>query len=339
MIDVALIARTQTDGGAFGLQSGGRASAGVAGDSQQIVGVGEFGIPIEHALKVEHHVGQALYFGMANLRDAVLKHGHVIAQPQVARIEGGGVPEFGRGLCEFVVLDVVPGKYTMGQSVADRIAGKLVGIFAGSLLFFSGFEFLIGRGGGGGQGVQFLQAEVAALGDADCNLKVKGARIGLGQRLRCDGRIFRRYGNGEAVSLAGRGIRSRSGVRISLPGGIDRGEQRGLTVEVILHRLFQLRGVHAVGFLNCIFHRDVLVQDQVEVGSSLGQLLFVKQVVHHDPRFRIVERVAVAFVTTRSVVLHREEVWQGKPDLGAEQFGEGFGRMRLALVAEQILCR
>ena len=74
------------------------------------------------------------------------------------------------------------------------------------------------------------------------------------------------------------------------------GEQRGLGVEIIFHRLFQLRGGHAVRFLNRVFDRDVLVQDEVEVGSGFRQLLLVEQVVHHDPRFGVIDRVARAFV-------------------------------------------
>ena len=43
-----------------------------------------------------------------------------------------------------------------------------------------------------------------------------------------------------------------------------------------------------------------------------------------------------ALVAARGVVLHGEQVGQRQPDLGAEQFGERLGRMRIALVAKQI---
>ena len=109
MKGVALVAWAQIDGGTLGLQGGGRASAGVAGDRQQIVGVGEFRVPVEHVLQIEHHVGQALYVVMSSLRDAVLEDGNVITYPHVAWIEGIGVAEFRRGFGEFAVLDVVPG--------------------------------------------------------------------------------------------------------------------------------------------------------------------------------------------------------------------------------------
>ena len=82
---------------------------------------------------------------------------HVITQPHVARIEGGGVAEFGRGFGEFAVLDVVPGKDAVGEGVADGVAGKLVAdlrsLLASSGCLF-GFGFFVGRGGGGGQVVQ-----------------------------------------------------------------------------------------------------------------------------------------------------------------------------------------
>ena len=307
MKGVALVARAQIDGGTLGLQGGGRASAGVAGDRQQIVGVGEFRVPVEHVLQIEHHVGQALYVVMSSLRDAVLENGNVIANPHVVRVEGVGVAELRGGFGEFAVLDVVPGKDTMGGSVADRVVGEEVRILIVLFRLLFGFNFLIGRCGRGGQRVQLLQAVVAAFRDANLDLSIKSARIGLGQRPGCDRRIFRPDGNGEAVGLAGR----QSSVRIDLPSSIDRAEQCGLTVEVILHRLLQLRGTHAVGFLNGILDRDVLVQDQVKVGPNLGQLLLMKQVMHDDPRLRVIKRMVAAFVTSRGVVLHREEVGQG----------------------------
>jgi len=108
-------------------------------------------------------------------------------------------------------------------------------------------------------------------------------------------------------------------------------------VEIILHRLFELDRTYAVGFLNGIFHRDVLVQYQIEVSASFRQFLLVKQVVHDDPRLRVVERVMSTFVARRGVVLHGEKIGQREPDLGAEQFGEGFWRMLIALVTQQIL--
>ena len=62
----------------------------------------------------------------------------------------------------------------------------------------------------------------------------------------------------------------------------------------------------------------MLIQDQVKVRPNLGQLLLVEQVMHDDPRLRVIERMVAAFVTSRGVVLHREEVGQGEPDLGTE---------------------
>ena len=119
----------------------------------------------------------------------------------------------------------------MGESVADRIAGEEVSILTVLFRLLFGFESLVGRCGRRGKRVQLLQAIFAAFRDADLDLSIKSARIGFGQRPGCDRRIFRPDGNGEAVSLAGR----RSSVRIDLPGSIDRAEQCGLAVEVILH--------------------------------------------------------------------------------------------------------
>ena len=49
-----------------------------------------------------------------------------------------------------------------------------------------------------------------------------------------------------------------------------------LCVEVVFHRLFKLRGTHAVGLLDGIFHREVLVQDQAKVSACFGQFLLVE---------------------------------------------------------------
>src|ERR1700726_3082011 len=133
MKGVTLVARAEIDGGTLGLKGSGRASAGVAGDCQQIVGVGEFRVPVEYVLQIEHHVGQALYVVMSSLRDAVFEDGNVITYTPVAWIDDDGVAEFRRGLGEFAVLDVVPGEDTMGDTVADRVVGKQVRIL--SVLF------------------------------------------------------------------------------------------------------------------------------------------------------------------------------------------------------------
>ena len=89
--------------------------------------------------------------------------------------------------------------------------------------------------------------------------------------------------------------------------------------------------------MNGIFDGDVLIQDEIEVCAGFGQLLFVEQIVHHDPRLGVVKRVVRAQVASRGIVLHREEVGQGQPDLGAQQFGERLGGMRFFLIAEQVL--
>ena len=299
----------------LGLHGSGRAATLVAGDPQKIVGVGHFRIPLQHGPQLKHHVGQALNVGMLRLCDAVFQHRHVIAQPHVALVESGGVGEFGRGFVKLAVLDVVPGEDAVGERTADRVSGQEIGILPRSPLFSLRFEFLVRGSGRGSQRVQCLQANVAAFGNADFYIGVEGALVGLGQRLGRDGRVVWPHGSWESVHLVGSG--RTCGVRIRLPGVVKCGEKRGLRMKIFLHRLFQLRGTHAVGLLNGVFHRDMLVEDQIEVGASLGQLFLVKQVVHHDPRLGIVERVVRALVARRGIVLHGEEVGQGQPDLGA----------------------
>ena len=164
------------------------ASTFVAGDGQQIIGVRHFGIPLQHGFEVEHHVGQALNVGVLGLRHAVLQRAQVIAHPHIALIERRGVAEFGDGVFEFAVLDVVPRQDAVGQSAAHGVAGKLVGIVVGFLFRFR-FDLFVGGRGRRGQVVQFFQAGLAAFGNADLNFGIEGARVGLGKRLGGDRRI------------------------------------------------------------------------------------------------------------------------------------------------------
>ena len=164
--------------------------------------------------------------------------------------------------------------------------------------------------------MQGLQSGFAALGDAGLQFGVHGARVGLDQRLGGDRRILRADGNGEAVSLAGLGGGT------GLMGSVECSDLRTLAMKIIFHRFFELIGSHAVGLLDGFFDRKVLVQDESEVSSSFGQLLFMEQIVDDDPGFGVVERVMRALVAAGGVVLYGEQVGQREPDLGAKQIGE-----------------
>ncbi len=89
--------------------------------------------------------------------------------------------------------------------------------------------------------------------------------------------------------------------------------------------------------MNGVFHGHLLIQDEIEVRAGFGQLLFVEQIVHHDPRLGVVKRVVRAQVAGGGVVLHRKEVGKGQPDLGAQQFGKRLGGTSFFLIAEQVL--
>ena len=49
------------------------------------------------------------------------------------------------------MLDVIPGKYAMSERIADRIAGKLLGIFADALALLPGLKLLIRFGRSSGE--------------------------------------------------------------------------------------------------------------------------------------------------------------------------------------------
>ena len=144
---VEFIARAEGDGGAFGLHRGGGASTGVAGDGQQIVGGGEFWIPLEHGAQIEHHVGQALDVSVCRLGGAKAENGNVVAQPHVALIEGRGIASFVGSVGEFAMLDVVPGENAVGEGVADGVGGKLSesAIIAWRSWLLLGFELFCRR--------------------------------------------------------------------------------------------------------------------------------------------------------------------------------------------------
>ena len=82
-------------------------------------------------------------------------------------------------------------------------------------------------------------------------------------------------------------------------------------MEVILHCFFKLRRVHAISLLNCLIHWKFLDLDRVEVGSSLRKLVLTNQVMHHNPRFCVKERVVHAFLIRRGIVTGTEQIWNG----------------------------
>ena len=89
-------------------------------------------------------------------------------------------------------------------------------------------------------------------------------------------------------------------------------------MEVSFYRLIKLRGRYAISFLNGLFHRHMLVLNQIEVSTSFRQFLFVQQVMHRHPRLCIKQSVMRGFVIRRGVMLHREQIGQREPDLATE---------------------
>ena len=82
------------------------------------------------------------------------------------------------------------------------------------------------------------------------------------------------------------------------------------------------------------------VQHETKISAGFGQLLLVKQVMHHEPGFGVVESVARAFVAGR-FMLHGEQVGKGEPDLSGEKLGQRLGGVRVALISDEIFlnCR
>src|SRR5208283_1007583 len=245
VVDIFLVARTQLHGRVLGLHGGHLSAAGHASHRQQIVGGGEFRIPIEHTAEVLHHVGQALNIGMLRLGDAILQHGKVVANPHVALVERGGVAEFFGGGVELGVLNVVPGQGAVGDLVAlggDERSGIFVVfcvfvfifIFIFIFVFVFVFVFLVGDLGlrrSGGQRLQLAESGLAALGDSDFHFGSERVGIRFANRLRRDGAVVRLDGRGELVNL--RGV----GQRIRLLGGVLRDEQGRERMKVIFYRL------------------------------------------------------------------------------------------------------
>ena len=143
----------------------------------------------------------------------------------------------------------------MGDLVSlSRDEGRT--LVVGFVFFTGGF----GRGwiGSRSQPLQFLQGGFAAFGNSDLHFSYGGASIGFAHRLGDDCAVVRPYGHWKLVDLR------RVGLRTSLPGSIQRDEQRSERVEVVFHRLVELCGRHAVRFLDRFLHRQVLVLDQVK---------------------------------------------------------------------------
>ena len=109
-------------------------------------------------------------------------------------------------------------------------------------------------------------------------------------------------------------------------------------MEINFYGLIDLRRGHAVGLLDRVFQRQVLILDQVEKCPGLRHFFLVDEVMNHHPRLRIEQSVVGAFVEIRGVMLHRQQIGEREPDLRAQKFGERLWWIGIfTLVLQQVL--
>src|SRR4029077_266819 len=154
---------------------------------------------IEHGAQILHHVGQALDIRVLGLRHAVLQQGKVVADPHVARVDGGGVAQFFEGRIKLGALQVVPGQSAVGDLVAGGRNQRSVLLFVRIVFIFIFIVFLVARYLGSvwvgrrGQRLQFLQSGFVAIGNSDLYFSRQRAGIRLGDYLGRDHAIVRSY--------------------------------------------------------------------------------------------------------------------------------------------------